>query len=793
MIYLETIPGKDFGDFWIIMRRFQCWTFLFLIIISLFLFSCNPTKYVPEGDTLLEENSIRINTEGVKVADLEPYIKQKPNKRIFGTRFHLGLYNISNLEKEKGFNKWLRDIGEEPVIFDPYAASKSAGQIKSYVASKGYFDGRVADTVVTEKQRSKVLYNVEITTPYTIRDVNYEIADSNLLSLYRFDSLNSAIERGKPYDVDVLQQERLRFERLVRDHGFYEFSSDFVSFEVDSTVGRRQVDITFIVKNFPWADANNNIRIVPHSLFKVRDIYIYPDFDPKAALEKENEYFTGLDTTFYNGYYFISNERKPAVSYDFIIRTLYLRPGFTYNLTNTEQSQAHLMGSKVYRLVNISFSEPGDVERKSDSTRLIDCVIQLTLLSKQSYKVELEGTHSGGNLGGALNLIYQNKNLFHGAELFSMKLKGAYEAMRQEGIQLQPTQEYGVETSLRLPDFLLPFIKSDEFVKKYNPTTNIVAAYNYQNMPFYIRKMANSSFGYNWKAGRYNEHFVNPVQFNLVKLDTIDPQFREQVNKSSYLAYAYRDVLILGGNYSFIFNNQSIKRSRDYWFLRWNVESAGNLLGAYNNAFSEARPDTVPYKFLNQPYAQYVKSDIDIRYNYIINEASSIVYRGFFGIGVPYGNSRAVPFEKQYFGGGSNGLRGWQVRTLGPGSYRPDTTVTSFLNQTADMKLELNAEYRFKLFWILEGALFVDAGNIWNYRDDPSRPGSQFRLETFYKDIAVGTGTGLRFDLSFFLGRIDLGMKLRDPSIDEGNKWILANRGLRKSDFAVVLGIGYPF
>jgi len=251
-------------------------------------------------------------------------------------------------------------------------------------------------------------------------------------------------------------------------------------------------------------------------------------------------------------------------------------------------------------------------------------------------------------------------------------------------------------------------------------------------------------------------------------------------------------VLIVGGNYSYIFNNQSIKKSRDYWFLRWNVESAGNFFNAVKSISNPDQPDTVAYKFLGQPFAQYFKTDIDLRYNYIINTASSVVYRGFFGIGIPYGNSKAIPFERQYFGGGANGIRGWQVRTLGPGSYVPDSTI-AFLNQTADLKLELNTEYRFKLFWIFEGALFLDAGNIWNYRKDASRPGSQFKFKTFYKDIAIGTGAGLRFDFSFFLGRIDFGMKLRDPVIQERNKWIIYNRPYTLRDFTVVLAIGYPF
>jgi outer membrane protein assembly factor BamA len=777
------------GEFNLHINGIRGWLFLSLTVSAIFLFSCNPTKYVPEGESLLDENHLKVSTEGVKPADLEPYLKQKPNKKIFGSRFHLGLYNLSNINKEKGIHKWLREIGEEPVIFDSYATTKSVGQIKSYVSSKGYFDGKVSDTVETSNRKSSVYYKVDITTPYTIRNVTYKIADSNLLRLYCFDSINNVIERGKPYDVDILQMERLRFERLVRDQGFYQFSSEYITFAVDSTIGNRQVDVNFIVKNFSKIDENSNITLVPHSIYKINNIYIYPDFIPRDALEEGDAYFKDLDTTFYRGYYFIGTEKKPEIKYDFIIQSLYLKPGATYNLTNTEQSQTHLIGSKVFRLVNIAFIELRDSSDNTDAVKSINCIINLTMLSKQSYKVELEGTNSGGSLGGAVNLIYQHKNLFHGAEIFSMKLKAAYEALKQENSKLESTQDYGIETGLRLPNFLMPFIEKEAFIKKYNPTTNIIASYNYQSMPFYNRTMANATFGYNWKANTYQEHFVNPLQFNILKLPFIDSTFKQQIETSSYMAYAYQDVLILGGNYSYIYNNQSIKKSRDYWFLRINAESSGNMLSLLSKLTGATKKDSA-YYFLNQPFAQYVRGDIDLRYNYTINEAASMVYRGFFGIGIPYGNSKAIPFEKQYFGGGANGVRGWQVRTLGPGSYVPDTT---FLNQTADIKLELNTEYRFKLFWILEGALFVDAGNIWYLKEDPNRPGSQFKISTFYKDIAVGAGTGIRFDFEFFLARIDLGIKLRDPSIQDENKWVIMNRSYKRSDFAAFISIGYPF
>jgi hypothetical protein len=278
---------------------------------------------------------------------------------------------------------------------------------------------------------------------------------------------------------------------------------------------------------------------------------------------------------------------------------------------------------------------------------------------------------------------------------------------------------------------------------------------------------------------------------NLVNLIRIDPAFKIRIDSSSYLAYSYRDVLILGGSYSYIFNNQKIKNKRNYWFIRVNGETAGNLPAVACKLAGAEKTDG-SYHILGQQFAQYFKADIDLRYTNKINDASSVVYRGFIGAGIPYGNSKAIPFEKQYFGGGANGIRAWQVRTLGPGSYVP--SYTRFLNQTADIKIEANAEYRFKLFWILEGALFLDAGNIWSYNYDESRPGSQFKINSFYKDIAVGTGTGFRFDFSFFIMRADVGIKLRDPWITSGSKWIIMSRPYTlKNDFALVVAIGYPF
>ncbi len=804
-----------------------------LLALFIFVTSCNPTKYVPEGESLLNANHINVNKEGIKKSELIPYVKQTPNKEIFGTRFYLGLYNLSNINKDKWPHKWLRDIGEAPVIFDESAVKKTRDQIRSYVYSKGYFDGNVTDTVKTYNKKSDVYYNVNLHRPYTIRNLAYEIADSNIRKLCYFDTVNCLIRRGKPYDVDILQAERTRLERFIRDRGFYGFSSDYISFKVDSTVGNRQVDLIYNIKNFTKLNPDNSITSGPFAIYTVKNVYIYPDYNTKEALAGGEAYLESMDTTLYKGYYFVTSKKKSDVKYDLIIKSLYVKAGVMFNMTNTEQTQTHLMTLKIYRLVNITYNDARENQNLTGIELLLNCNIQLTLLSQQSYRIELEGTNMGGNLGGDVNLIYQNKNLFHGAELFSTTLKGAYSAIAQTNTGITSAREYGIETSLRLPEFFLPFFNFPNFVKKYNPSTVILASYNYQSLPVYTRTIANATYGYDWKAGNYQEHLLNPVMFNIVKLPSINQVFLDRILTSSYQSGAYRNVLILGSGYSFIYNNQSIKNATHYWFMRINAEVAGNILGLYNKLANRQKVldssgfktsnlpgqivDTVgfrTYHVLGQPFAQYIKTDLDLRYNYRFNNVSSIVYRGFIGLGIPYGNSREIPFVKQYFAGGANGIRAWQVRTLGPGSYNPNSFRTDstkiFLNETADIKLEANVEYRFKLFWIIEGALFVDAGNIWSYNKDPARPGAQFTFDHFYKDIAVGTGTGFRFDLKFVIARVDIGMKLRDPLLvrgtavnqsgpfqkpdDSGPKWIFLNGPYnRKRDFTLVLGIGYPF
>jgi hypothetical protein len=777
--------------------------FCVVVIMVILASSCNPTKYVPQDETLLDDNKIIVNRESIKKEDLAPYIKQTPNKRIFGARFHLGIYNLSNLKKDNWFQNWLRKIGEEPVIFDPYSTAKSKQQVTSYLFSKGYFDGKVRDTTETSNRKTKVYFNIDLKPPYKFRNIYYEVADTALSLLVTNDPLDCLIEKGKPYDEDILQAERGRIERRIRDAGYFTFSSEQVYYRIDSMVGDRQVDVWYGVKKLQRIGQNNTPVLVPHDMYRIGKIYVYPDFIPKDVLAGGEEYQKIFDTVEYKGFNFITNLKKPTIKYDVIIHSMYVKPGSIFNVSNTERSHSHLMSLKTYRLVNIVYNEPAEKLNNGFAPdtgvmsyyKPLDCNIQLTPVSRQSFSVELEGTNSGGNLGGALNFIYSNKNMFHGAEQFNMKLKGAYERFSKDSSGISRTKEFGIETSLRLPKFFLPFLESENFIKKYSPVTSLQLAYNYQKLPVYTRTIANASIGYMWNDGPYRSHIVNPLQLNMVKIPFIDPDYYKNVIlPSDYLVSSYKDVLIAGGNYSYTFTNQKISKSKHHLFFRVNAEAAGNLLYTFMKVTrATLYTDSISshYKLLGQPFAQFIKTDVDIRYYRVINDFSSIVYRAFVGVGVPFKNSSAMPFERQYYEGGANGIRGWQVRTLGPGSFK-QTSEGTYVNQTGDIKIETNVEYRFKLLRILEGALFVDAGNIWAIKKDEQRPGALFEFGKFFDDLAIGTGFGLRFDLKFVILRADLGLKLRDPGYTGNLRWI-TGRSFSNNDLGLVIAIGYPF
>lgn len=762
-------------------------------IIVVLAVSCSPVRYVPKNSYLLNKVEVKVTDKTVDKENINSYIRQKGNLRILGfLKFHLWLYNLSSKKK---VNDWFKRIGEEPVIYNELLTQRSNSQLKQYFRNKGYYEAQVRDVVTRNDKKRKINLEYVITPgkPYIIRHVNYHIYDPALRAVFYADTAATEIKEGELFDVSYLENERERITNLFKNNGFFDFGKELVYYVVDTISSSMKVDI----------DMNIKETREPQKRYYINNIYF--TLLPETNLQNIDTAITTSppvppikpDTLFREGYRFVLGDGY-RYNPELFIRLNKLNRGGLYRIDDVKKTYDAFTGLNQFRFVNIRFQKdntPGD--------SLMDCQINLSPMSKQSVSFDIEGTNTSGNLGVAGNLRYQHRNLFRNAEIFRINLKGAME--RQQWINSNNnvlnnfnTREVGVEANLSIPKLLGPG-NWFRYFDKYLPQTVFTLGYNYQDRPDYTRTISNFKIGYSWKSSEVLSHTLNLLDFNMVNLYAFNPVFINSI-RDLYIKSSFTDHLILSTNYTLVYNTQKINERENYQYLKFSVESAGNLLnlisklaGArkYMSSDTSGVATSEYYKFFNTRYAQYVKGDLEFRYGYMIDKYNSIVGRAFAGVGIPYGNFDVLPFEKKYFTGGANGIRAWQVRSLGPGSYK--VPADAYPNQSSDIKLEANLEYRYRLIKLLEGALFLDAGNIWAVNNKDNRPGALFEFNKFYKQIALGTGTGFRFDFNYFIFRLDLGMKLRDPSQELGHGWIIGNRKLTNNDFNVSFAIGYPF
>ncbi|MBS3806483.1 MAG: BamA/TamA family outer membrane protein [Bacteroidales bacterium] len=772
------------------MRYTTTICFIVLLPLALGLFSCSSTRHVPEGEYLLKRYKIKTDNKNIEKSEIKKYIRQKPNQRFLGLSFPFFLYNLSNPYKEKGINKWLRKAGEAPVVWDRFMMKESARQINNYLEKQGYYDAQVTDSAIFHDHKVTVLYNLDTEKPYRISNVEYQVRDSALEPFIFPDTSRLPVNPGNIFSVELLQRQRNMIETILRNKGFYRFSKDFVNYIADTTARKNKVDLTVEVNPFPVREEDGDELITrSHKRYRIDSIYIFPDYDPKEAIADKQEYIESLDTLEHKHLKFVYRG-EPGFDLDVITQSNYLEPGEWYSQDETDKTYQHLNSLRLFQIINIKFNE--SASSVDSLVGKLDCHIYLKKFKLQSYTIELEGTNSSGNIGGAGNLVYTHKSIFGGAEQFQSKFTGAFEILDQDEFKIDNTLRLGTELSIDFPKFLLPFLRSDRFVKEYNPKTTLSAMYNYQERPDYTRTLANLTFGYRWQNRNYLTHYVNPIELNVLRLPYISDNFRRNLEEI-YLKSSYDDHFLSVTSYSMIYNNQEMKsKTRDFQYFRLNAEVAGNILTGISKIVDMNQVGD-HYELFGIRFAQFFKLDFDIRHYQILNENERFVYRFFVGGGFPYGNSSALPFVKQYFSGGANSIRAWNVRALGPGSYRPREDFTGYPNLTGDLKLELNWEYRFKMFWLLEGAFFVDAGNIWSVNPADDRVGAQFAPDDFLDQIALGTGLGLRFDLSFSVLRLDMGLKMKDPSYPSGERWLPGNRSINQENISWNIAIGYPF
>ncbi|PLX19628.1 MAG: hypothetical protein C0599_10705 [Salinivirgaceae bacterium] len=776
---------------------------ILFVILTAFLHSCRVTRHVPDNEYLL--NKVHIEVENQDKAKqkgankkfdkdkLNVYVQQNPNRRVlYFLRFHLGIYNLfKSKNKDKGpFNKIANVIGEEPVIYDRFLAGKTIRQFERYLQNRGFYNAEVRDSIATNGQKLDLYYLIKTNEPYLIDSVGYEFADTAIARLILSDTASGFIKKNQVFDVEGFQKERNRITRQMKEAGYYFFQKDFISFVADSSLLGNRVKVICKIDKFLRRTESGKLISENHRICRIKDIYLYPSFDPKRAIAEQQMYFNTFDTIAFEDYSVVFSE-KLRIKPDVILQANTIEEGDKYDIRKVESTKRFLNSLSFFKLIHIQFQPSGNT---SDSVIWLDAHYQLTPYTLQSYTVELEGSNTGVNWEAGLNLTYQHRNAFRGAELLETRVKGALEATQDVVGEETNTQfnfntyEYGAEFKLEFPKFLMPFRKRG-FYKKYHPQTTTGLQYNFQQRPDYTRTLMRGNFGYFWNSSKNMRHIVTPIELNSVRLPRADSTFLQEIENNVYLRNSYDDFFITASGYQMVYSNQNLQTNRNYFYLRASGELSGNILNAFHSLTGE---DTIngSYQIFNTRYSQYFKADVDLRYYNVLNKRNRLVYRIFAGAGVPYGNANSLPFIKQYFGGGANGIRAWRSRDLGPGTYR-DTSI--YPNQTAGLKIEFNLEYRFHIIWMIEGALFADGGNIWSIAADDNREGARFRFDQFYKQMALGSGMGLRFDFSFFVFRLDAGFKLIDPGIAGRNKWVLHDRRWGRDDYQIHFGIGYPF
>ena len=763
----------------------HCSIFLMLL---LGLSACSVSKFIPEGHYLLDAVKIESDNKEVKPSEMRAYVRQTSNAKWFSlVKIPMYIYSAAGRDSTKWINRLLYRMGDAPRIYDPELTEETREQMEQAVRNMGYMGAQVGAVEVRKGNRLKVHYVIRAGEPYTVGSVAYDIDDYRIAEYLRADSVHRMLAPGMRFDVNVLDQERQRITQYLQNRGYFRFNKDFITYQADTTLYSKQVGLT--LKLAPYRRKKEDTP-APHKQYHIRDVNFIFDSD-----------FSDLSTTGLAG---LDSVRSGGVNFYYKDK-LYLRPrvitdynrlqtGDLYRLRNVQSTYNALGRLNILKYSNIRFEE--DV--KSDSACL-DAFVTLSRNKNKSVAFEIEGTNSAGDLGAAASVSYMHRNLFKGSETFSIKIRGAYEAITGlEGYANSNYMEYAVEAGLNFPEFMFPFLSSD-FKRRIRATAEVTVKYNWQIRPEFERTVASAAWSYKWSKRRASHRF-DVFDLNYIYMPYRSETFRsyldEMDQRNPLLRYSYEDLFIVRMGYTYTYNSSgaaSMKTAqRNSYSIRFNIEESGNLLYAFSKIVNRHPKNGEAFQMGNIDFAQYVKMDIDYAKNFMIDYRNSLVFHVGVGVAVPYGNSKSLPFEKLYFSGGANSVRGWSVRSLGPGGYRGDANSLDYVNHTGDIKLDLNLEYRTHLFWKLNGAAFIDAGNVWTIRSRDMQPEGQFKFDRFYKQLAVAYGLGIRFDLDFLILRFDGGMKAVNPMYTGKDRYPIVSPDFKR-DFTFHFAVGYPF
>ena len=748
--------------------------------------ACSGTKHLPKGEKLYTggeiklETTDKINKRFIKTI-AGSAVRPAPNKSYLGMRPKLWMYMAAGENPKTKFKKWLKKTGEAPVLISSVKPGVTTAIIDAKLFNIGIFKSYSESKIVEKKHTAKVIYTSHIHKPYIVKELNYAISDDSLSHTILTEKKKSFIKPGEDYNLDILKNERIRIDALLKNNGYFYFNPDYLLFKADTSAVNHSISFKLTLKD--------SIPKNALTVYRINKVSIDQDYSLNEEVTDRTK-----DTIRYLNNVFIGKESEMNIRPRVILRSVYLKKNEIYSRQNHNITLNRLMSMGNFKFVQVKFSDSDTI-----ASGFLDVTILMTTMPNYTFRAGTDLVSKSNNFTGPqMNLSLLNRNTFKGAELLNLNMAGSFEAQLSGNNKNLYSYSWNPQVELTFPRFIVPFkIKRTNSI--YIPKTSLSLSYNYlKRVDYFDMRTFQFIYGFKWKENIKKEHELNPINVSYTSLGNQSAAFTELLASNPFLKKSYEEQFIAGGNYSFTYNEQVVPVKKMQYFLLATAETAGNVFSLAKLIGGEKPSSENPSKVVGSIYSQYAKLSIDARGYFNFNDKNKMAMRLFAGVAKPFGNSSILPYTKQFFSGGPNSLRAFQINSVGPGTNYQNSDNRGFLQLGGDIKLEMNGEYRFNIYRFFKGALFVDAGNVWLQKSNPANTGSPFLFSTFMNEIAVGTGVGLRIDVSFFILRFDLAMPLRKPWLEENHRWVtnqinFANSSWRSENLILNIAIGYPF
>lgn len=757
-----------------------------LVFIGLLMSACSGTRRLASGEKLYTgaeiklESATKINRRFIKNT-AEDALLPEPNKAFLGMRLKLWMHQTAGETPKSKFMKWLKKRGQAPVLMSQVKPLVTSGYIDASLFNIGIFKSYTEYSINEKKRTAEVIYISHVHKPYTINELIYSVSDDSLSRQIILAKEKTFIKTGDDYNLNVLKNERKRIDAVLKDNGYFYFDTDYILFKADTSDVNQTVSLELTL-----------IDSIPDkalTVYRINNVLI----DQEYSL-KEDAQDIRKDTIVVQNTMFLQDNSEIRIRPKEILRSVYFKKNETFSRRNHTITLNRLMSLDNFKFVRVKFDD-------SDTTApgYLDVSILMTPMPKRTFRAEMDLVSKSNNfMGPRLNLSFQNRNTFRGAELLKIILAGSFEGQFSGNKKNIYSFSWSPQVELTFPRFIVPF-NMYRTKSIYIPKTSFSLSYNYlKRVDYFDMQTFQFGYGYKWKENILTQHELTPVSMSFSSITNKSVVFQALLNANPFLEKSYEEQFIAGGSYSFTYNEQVISGKKMQYFFHATTEIAGNAFSLGNRISGKKIDSGNPSRVLGSVYSQFAKMSLDGRGYYNLKNSNKMAMRFFAGIAKPYGNSSVLPYSKQFFSGGPNSIRAFQINSLGPGTLDQNVDTTGFLQMGGDLKLELNAEYRFGIYRFFKGALFVDAGNIWLLKSNPATMGTPFVFSEFMSELAVGAGVGLRIDVSFFVLRFDLAMPLRKPWLEKNSRWVTdqispGSSAWRNDNLILNVAIGYPF